>query len=370
NPVSVRISTPDKELLARIGEQVARILESIHGVRDVNDNWGVKAKKLYVDVHEESARRAGVSNLDVALSLLTAFSGFQMTQLREGDKLIPVVMRSQDAEHTQLGNLRNLNVVPLTGGQGVPLSQLSQVELQFQPSKIIRRNRIRTMEVGAQLYPEVTAADVVAELEPWLREQARGWPTSVHYEFGGDAEESAKSQGAIFEKLPYALIIVVFLLVAMFNSIRRALIVLMVIPLGLIGVFVGLYVTESYIGFMTILGIVSLAGIVCNNGVVLLERIKLEVELNGLTEQQAIIEAAQRRLRPIYLTAGTTVGGLIPLWLGGGPLWEPLAIAIIFGLSFSTVLTLVVIPVVYSLLFGVSFRQQPQAQLASEVSDA
>jgi multidrug efflux pump len=142
--------------------------------------------------------------------------------------------------------------------------------------------------------------------------------------------------------------------VAQFNSIRKSLIVMLTIPLGLIGVIYGLIVFDSFFGFMTLLGVISLAGIVINNAIVLLERIQLEIDVNGLEPHTAIIEAAQRRLRPILLTTATTVLGLIPLYLGGGEMWEPMAVAIIAGILLSTLLTLGVVPVLYALLFRVA----------------
>lgn len=126
--------------------------------------------------------------------------------------------------------------------------------------------------------------------------------------------------------------------------------------IGVIGVVVGLFIARSYFGFMTLLGIISLAGIVINNAIVLLDRIRIEIEENGLEPQRAILESAQRRLRPILLTTCTTIFGLVPLWLGGGAMWEPMAISIIFGLLFATMLTLGVVPVLYSLFFRVGFR--------------
>ena len=155
--------------------------------------------------------------------------------------------------------------------------------------------------------------------------------------------------------MPVGVLIIVLLLVSQFNSFRRPLIILMTIPLSIIGVVFGLLIANSYFGFMTLLGIISLAGIVINNAIVLLDRIRIEQEENGLAASEAVIEAAQQRLRPILLTTATTIGGLVPLWLGGGPMWEPMAIAIIFGLMFATVLTLGVVPVLYSLLFRVRF---------------
>ena len=148
------------------------------------------------------------------------------------------------------------------------------------------------------------------------------------------------------------------MLIAQFNSVRRPLIIILTIPLALIGVIAGLLIARSYFGFMTLLGVISLAGIVINNAIVLIDRIRIEQEENGLDEHRAIVTSVQQRLRPILLTTATTVGGLIPLWLGGGPMWEPMAVTIIFGLIFATVLTLLVVPVLYSLFFGVRFRRE------------
>jgi multidrug efflux pump len=171
--------------------------------------------------------------------------------------------------------------------------------------------------------------------------------------FGGQAEASSEANAAIAAKLAIAGLIIILLLVGQFNSIRRPLIILITIPLGLIGVVIGLILADSYFGFMTLLGVVSLSGIVINNAIVLLDRIRIEIEENGLDPFRAVIESAQRRLRPILLTTGTTVGGLLPLWFGGGPMWEPMAITIIFGLIFATGLTLAVVPVLYSIFFKV-----------------
>ncbi|MCB1637158.1 MAG: efflux RND transporter permease subunit, partial [Xanthomonadales bacterium] len=172
------------------------------------------------------------------------------------------------------------------------------------------------------------------------------------FEIGGETEESAKANQSIVDQLPIAALIIVLLLVGQFNSIRRATIVTLTIPLGLIGVILGLLMTGSYFGFMTFLGIISLSGIVINNAIVLLDRVALEIA-DGHPPADAILRASQLRLRPILLTTATTIGGLLPLWLGGGAMFEPMAIAIIFGMLFSTALTLGVVPVLYSVFFRV-----------------
>lgn len=173
------------------------------------------------------------------------------------------------------------------------------------------------------------------------------------YELGGEAESSGKANQSIADKLPIAIAIILLLLVAQFNSLRKPLIILITIPLGFIGVIFGLLIAQSFFGFMTFLGIISLSGIVINNAIVLLERIKQEIEDNGLAPLAGIVEAAQRRLRPILLTTATTVLGLLPLYFGGGEMWEPMAVAIIAGLLFSTLLTLCIVPVMYALLYNV-----------------
>ena len=169
-------------------------------------------------------------------------------------------------------------------------------------------------------------------------------------------ESSVEANESIMAKLPFAMMIIVMLLVGQFNSIRKPLIILLTIPLGLIGVVIGLLVARSYFGFMTFLGVISLSGIVINNAIVLIDRIRIEIDDNSLAPAQAVVQAAQQRLRPILLTTATTIGGLLPLWFGGGVMYKPMAVAIMFGLLFATLLTLGVVPVLYSLFFRIRFK--------------
>lgn len=215
---------------------------------------------------------------------------------------------------------------------------------------------MKTATVSANLEAGITALDMFELLQMMLDEKQVHWPVGYQYDFGGEYEASVEGNRSIGEKLPIAGLIIVLLLVGQFNSLRRPLIILLTIPLGFIGVVIGLLVAGSYFGFITLLGVISLAGIVINNGIVLLDRINLEIE-NGVGPAQAVLEACQRRVRPILLTTCTTVGGMLPLWYGGGPMFEPMAIAIIFGLSFATLLTLVFVPVMYALFFGLSFKE-------------
>ena len=355
-PVEVRLSGSDNEALFRIADEIKARLRSTPGARNVTDDWGPRSKKLLVNVDQLRARRAGVTSRDIAISLQTALSGFETTQYRQQDAIVPVMLRSTAARRTDMTKIENLNVHEQATGRAVPLLQVADTEVVWEPSTVRRRNRTRTVTVGADVAPGVTPTEVVTALRPWLDERQAEWPIGFRYEFGGEEEGSIEANRSIVEKLPVGVVIILLLLVGQFNSIRRSVIVLLTIPLGYIGVVVGLLAAQSHFGFMALIGNVALAGIVINNAIVLIDRIGIELN-SGLDLQRAVVGAAQRRLRPILMTTATTVGGLIPLWLGGGPIWEPMAVAIIFGLVFATVLTLGVVPILYSLLFGIRFDE-------------
>ena len=354
-PVQVRLSGRDPDRLFDLVDAVKAELRSIPGAATITDDWGMRSKKLVVAVDQPRARRAGVTSQDVAISLQTALSGFETTQYREGETSIPVTLRSTLASRTDVTKLDSLNVYAQATGAAVPLLQVADAAVVWEPSTIRRRGRLKTVTVSSELAPGVVASDVVARLQPWLDAGQAGWPPGYRYEFGGEAETSGRANRSIAEQLPVAGLIILLLLVLQFNSIRRTAIILLTIPLGLIGVVAGLLLAQSYVGFMTLLGIIALAGIIINNAIVLIDRIRIEIDDNGLDPPRAIVEAAQGRFRPILLTTATTVAGLLPLWFGGGPMWEPMAIGIIFGLLGATMLTLGVVPVLYSLFFRVRF---------------
>ena len=354
-PVQVRLSGRDPDRLFDLVDAVTAELRSMPGAATVTDDWGMRSKKLVVAVDQPRARRAGVTSQDVAISLQTALSGFETTQYREGETSIPVTLRSTLASRTDVTKLDSLNVYAQATGAAVPLLQVADASVVWEPSTIRRRNRLKTVTVSSELAPGVIASDVVARLRPWLAAEQAGWPPGYRYELGGEEETSVRANQSIAEQLPVAGLIILLLLIGQFNSIRRTAIIVLTIPLGLIGVVAGLLLAQSYVGFMTLLGIIALAGIIINNAIVLIDRIRIEIDDNDLDPPRAIVEAAQGRFRPILLTTATTVAGLLPLWFGGGPMWEPMAIAIIFGLLGATVLTLGVVPVLYSLFFRVRF---------------
>ena len=352
-PIEIRISGKDIDELFVIVSKIKKQLIQLEGVKNISDDWGLKNKKLIVNIDEAKALKEGISNFDIALSLQTSLSGFEVTTFRKEDKLIPIVLRSNQNSKDSINALESINVYAQSSGKNIPLSQVASIETIYEESKIIRRDRSKTVTIGAYVKDGFSAMSIFEEIKPWLDEYSKDFDLGYYYSFGGEYEASGKANESIAVNIPIAFMIILLLMVMQFNSIRKPLIILSTIPLGMIGVSFGLYIMDSYFGFMTLLGVISLAGIVINNSIVLLERIKTEEEDNKRSSYDAIIEACISRFRPILLTTITTVFGLIPLWYSGGAMWEPMAIAIIFGLMFSTILTLGFVPVLYSLLFKI-----------------
>ena len=354
-PIQVRVYGKEIDELYKIINPIKEKLRQTPGVLLVNDDWGIQTKKLLVQVDQDRARRAGVTNQDVATSLQSSLSGIELTQYRENNDLIPITMRTNAAERQDIGKLDNITVFS-GSGDAVPLKQVADITLGWQNAIIKRRDRDKAITVQALLTPGFTATQAGADFFPWLSDYASSWRNGYSYELGGESETSGDANEAIAVKLPISGMLIVLLLVAQFNSIRKPLIILSAIPLGLIGITIGLLVARSVFGFFTILGLISLSGIIINNAIVLIDRIKIESEENGLPIDQAIIQACQQRLRPILLTTATTVGGMLPLWISHDPMFETMAVSIIFGLMFATLLTLAVVPVLYSIFFRISFK--------------
>ena len=197
---------------------------------------------------------------------------------------------------------------------------------------------------------------VVAQIKPWLDEQNIAWGDDYEYSLGGDAENSAENMGAVTNYLPISAFIIVMLLIIQFNSFRKMVMIVCTIPLGVIGMVLGLLIFNVPFGFMAFLGVISLAGIVINNAIVLVDRIEIEENELKRKPQDAIIAACLQRFRPIILATFTTVLGLVPLYLGGGAMWEPMAVTIMVGLLFGTVITLLFIPSFYSVLYKVDYK--------------
>jgi len=354
-PIEIKVSGSNPDELARIAESIKLQLASLTGTKNVKDDWGPKSKKFVIAVDQTRAQNAGVSSQDIATSLETVLDGFQTGEYREDDKSIPIIMRSDASQQQSLGTLETLDIFVQNSGRSVPLLQVASVLPQWQYSKIRRLDLNRTINVSSELTEDGNASEITAIMNPWLAEVSEGWPPNYSYKLGGDAENTAENMGAVVNYLPLAGVIIVLLLIIQFNSFRKMMMVTLTIPLGIIGVVIGLLVFQEPFGFMPFLGVISLAGIVINNAIVLIDRIEIEQRELKRKDQDAVIAACLQRFRPILLATFTTVLGLIPLYLSGGEMWEGMAVSIMVGLLFGTIITLLFIPSLFSLLFNVKY---------------
>ncbi|HMQ49167.1 MAG TPA: efflux RND transporter permease subunit [Saprospiraceae bacterium] len=352
-PIEIRVSGENPDELFKIAESIKTRLYQTAGVMNISDDWGPRSKKLYIDIDDDKLAKAGLTNQDVALSLLTSLNGFEVGEYRDEDNTIPITMKQESSEEIDYNDIQNLNVYSQMSGTSSPLSQVAEIRIPWQYSKILRRNLKRNLTIQASVQEGYLASDIMEnDIRPMIEEEASTWEKGYDYEFGGDAEGSNDAIGAVMLNLPLSFFIIILLLTIQFNSMRKTGIIFMTIPLAVIGVTAGLLLAGSFFSFTAFLGIISLAGIIINDAIVLVDKIGTELnEGNGLLE--SIKSAANHRFSPILLTTLTTSCGMVPLWTGGGELWSPMAITMIFGLLFATLILLIFVPVVYSLLFKI-----------------
>jgi multidrug efflux pump subunit AcrB len=355
-PIEIKISGDNPDILAKLSEETKQQLTKIAGTKNVKDDWGPKIKKFVVNIDQNKAQLAGVTSYDIATSLQTVLDGFQTGEYRENDKSIPILMRSSDSQQQTLASIETLNIYAQNTGRSVPLLQVASIEPQWQYAKVKRLDIDRTINVTSELAANGNASSIMAQVEPYLIEASKKWPKGYRYKFGGDAENTAENMGAVIGYLPLSGFIIILLLIIQFNSVRKTFMVASTIPLGIIGVVIGLLIFGEPFGFMPFLGVISLAGIVINNAIVLIDRIEIEENDIKRPIKDAVIAACLQRFRPILLATFTTVLGLIPLYLSGGEMWEGMAVSIMVGLLFGTVITLLFIPLLYSVLYKVDYK--------------
>jgi len=343
--VEYRVIGQDVTTLYQLGGMIQSHMRSIEGHEGVTDDWGEPVIRTRVNVDQDRASRAGVTSKSIAETLSAYFDGTTVSDYREGDKSIPIIVRG-DETRDDWSELRTLPVLSSTG-QAVPLIQVADFEGYIAPGKFARYNQERTLTVSGK-HKSMQATDYHTRLWPMISEIEL--PEGYRIEIGGEVESSASGNDALAENLPVALIGIIVLLVLQFNSFRRPLIIMLTIPLVLIGAVLGLLVSNAFFSFTALLGIYSLVGIIVNNGIVLIDRIDIE-RSEGRNVSEAIIQACLARARPILMTTLTTILGLIPMALFGGAMWFPMAVAIMGGLAVASILTLGFVPILYSLFF-------------------
>ena len=360
--VQFRIFGSDPALLKGASERLQSAMRAFPLARNVKDDWGDAAVAMRVVVDQTRANRAGVTSEEIARALNSQLAGVTVTDYRRGDTEIPVVLRALGDQRENLDRVRTLNVAA-RDGRPIPLLQIAEFEGAARYANLQRRNMRRVVTVSG-VEGSMTAQAFDAALGPAVREIATSLPPGYRIERGGEIENSADAQAALFANVPLAFALMVLILIGLFDSVRKPLIVLLTIPLTLVGVSLGLLIAPgANFSFMGILGFLALAGIVINNAIVLLDRIDVE-QAAGRALDDAIVEAGVRRLRPILMTTCTTALGLLPIILARDVLFYDLAVVIAGGLIAGTALTLGVAPVLASIVLSERRGPAPAPQPA------
>lgn len=342
-PLQWRLSGPNIETVRDRALELADIIATDPGADRVHFDWIEPARQLKIDVNQDQARRLGLTSQGLSAILQTAVSGAPVTQLRDGIYLVNVVVRADPRDRISLDNLASLQV-PVPGGRTVAMSTFASFSFEQEQPLIWRRDRVPTLTVLADVRDGTTPEAVVANVEKKVKGFAATLPPGYTVELGGTAETSAESQAAVFAVVPVMIFIMLTLLMIQLRSFANTFLVFVLLPLGLIGVVGALLLFGRSLGFVAILGILALIGMIAKNAVILIVQIDDE-RASGMGVREAAIAAASGRLRPIMLTALSTVLGLIPI--APTLFWGPMAFAIMGGLLVATVLTLILLPVLY-----------------------
>jgi len=345
----IQVIGPDEDVIYKKSQEVLQVLRSMPGNSELRTDWQNRIMKISVNVDQQRARRAEITSDDIAASLSAYFSGSMITQYREKDNIIPIIFRAEGDERFNIDRLRTISIYSSKRGENVPLMQIADFEGVNQYSQIARQDMFRTVSIiGTN--NNVTAQDFKEMFDPHMEELSKDLPINHKIAWAGVVKDSKDAQSALQANVPIAIGLIIVLLVGQFNSFRRPLIIMLTIPLSFIGAVWGLFISGSDLGFMVTLGLYSLAGIIINNGIVLIDRIDIERN-SGKETYDAIISACVARLRPISMSTITTILGLLTLIIPHDPLFYGLSNAIAYGLAVGTILTLAVVPSLYAIFF-------------------
>ena len=349
--IKIQVKGPDKNVIYQKAQQIMDLLHQVPDTINIRNDWENLIVKIDVKIDQHRAKRASLTSSEIADALQTYFSGAQITEYREGDEIIPIILRAQETERNNLDKLRTLNVYSEKTGKAIPLFQVATFVPVNQFSVIHHEDMFRTISIEAR-NNNMAAEDLQKVIDEQIQALAADLPVNHEIFYGGAIKESKAAQKALSASMPMVIGFILILLVAQFNSFRKAAIITLTMPLSFIGAVIGLLVMQAPFGFMVTLGLYSLAGIIINNAIVLIDRINIEVK-SGKTQYQALVDSCLTRLRPIAMTTITTVMGLLPLIISKDPLFYGMANVIAFGLGIGTILTLAVVPVLYSTFYKV-----------------
>jgi multidrug efflux pump len=356
-PVMFRVVGPEPGAVRRWADEAIAVLRASPGMRGVNDNWRESIKVLRLQVDQDKARALGVSSQSLAQASRTILSGTTIGQYREEDRLIDIVLRQPAAERDAITDFADVHV-PSASGRAIPLAQIAKVELGWEPGVLWRERRDYAVTIQGDVAEGLQGPTVTAQVWPELQRLAGRMPAGYRIEIAGTVEESSKGTGSIAAGVPLMMFIIFTLLMLQLQSFSRAMLVFLTGPLGIAGVAAALLLLDRPFGFVALLGVIALTGMIMRNSVILIDQIEQD-RRRGVPAWDAIVEAAVRRFRPIVLTAAAAVLAMVPL--SRSVFWGPMAVAIMGGLVVATALTLLALPAMYAAWFGVRREEHPGA---------
>ncbi|GAA2883721.1 multidrug efflux pump subunit AcrB [Aminobacter niigataensis] len=363
-PVQYRVSGPDVQTVRTLSQQLAGIISANPKIQAPSFDWNEPSRVLKVEVLQDKARQLGITSEDIASAMNSVVGGVAITQVRDATYLINVVVRAQDVERGSIETLRNLQI-PTGNGEAIPLATVADFRYELEQPTIWRRSRMPTITVKAGMVGDTLPDTVVAELKPAVEAFAAKLPAGYAVVTGGSVEESVNSQGPIIAVVPLMLFIMATVLMIQLQSFQRLFLVVAVAPLGLIGVVAALVPTGQPLGFVALLGVLALVGILIRNSVILIVQIE-ELIATGTDKWHAVIEASEHRMRPIALTAAAASLALIPI--AREVFWAPMAYAMMGGILAGTAITLLFLPALYVAWFRI--KEPSEATPTTEAAEA
>jgi len=351
--IEAEFSGPDPKLLRRLANEAKTIMTADGGALSIKDNWRQPVSVIEPLHSETKGRRAGVSRKDLADAILNYYSGKQVGVYREGEDLIPIISRLPNTENANIDGIKSIQVLSALTGKMVSIAQVTDgFKTIWRDGQIRSENRVFRIKAQCDPYPDELAASLLKRIRPQI--EGITLPDGYNFEWGGEEGASKESNGNLMSTIPMGFLAMVLVVVISFGKIRQPLVIWLVVPLAIIGVVFGLVVTGIPLEFMGILGLLALSGLLIQNGIILVDRMDTEID-EGKPRFDAIVDSAASRVRPVVLGSFTTALGVIPLFFDA--FFQSMAVVLVFGLSFATLLTLLIVPVLYATFMRVDAKE-------------
>lgn len=371
--VGYQFISQDISLLKKISQEVKEQLRNIPGTRAVSDNWSNSIPRVFINIDQVRAAKAGLTSADIGNFLQYNLKGYQAGIFRNfqappQNTNVPILIKGSKNYKNDISGLSGLSIISSTTGESVPLMQVADIDMEYGPGFVYTRDLEYAIEVDAGTLPGYSPEDIGNIMKPWLDEKLKEWGTGVRFKLAQDLLSSEQNNQGIAAPIPITLVIMFIIVLAQFNSFRKTVSIFLSVPVEITGAALGLLITGKDFDFFGIVGVIALAGVMLNHSIVLIDKIAKDKESLKVTDEASVVIGCQSRLRPIYLTIVTSMFGLLPLYFFGGAMFQSLAAVLIFGLLMDLPIVLLALPVIYSIIERLNFREYRYEEPPSEKS--